>query len=245
MKLLSHLTGSFSSLFLKSFFNVLFSFYFLLSLLVFSFSSFCLGLQDDLVFQIKRKVKSVKKQEKRKKQVPLKFQRHSFSYSEDFVIFNEKAKSQLKSGTVLKIHIPQNIIAGFNEEFQVYGIALSPVKAVLSGNIKAIKNTNKALISFDEIILNDERKTIEAFPVFLTGDLKESLFKDIALNFVSALPSAVALKTQIPQTGLHFINTDLKRKMTEFSNKKGEKQDSKKLEYLEIKNTKFLKVVVK
>ena len=101
------------------------------------------------------------------------------------------------------------------------------------------------MISFDEVIVNGDIHAIESFPVFIEGDLKESFFKDIALNFFDSLPSvlALALKTQIPQTGIHFINTDLKNKMGKLSTLEAEKKQS--LQYLELKNIKLLKLVIK
>ena len=105
--------------------------------------------------------------------------------------------------------------------------------------------SDKALISFDEIIVNGEESAIETFPVFINGDLRETLFKDIALNFFESLPSVLglALRTKIPQTGIHFINTDLKNKIGKFSVLEAEKKQS--LQYLELKNIKLLKLVIK
>ena len=253
------LTGFLCRLFSGFYFHFSFSFRFhfffrfLLALAFFSISFSCLGLKEEPLFQLKREIraskKKTKKQTKGGKQnsVPLKFQRHSFSYSEDFVVFNEKPKSHLKAGAVLKVHIPDNVIAVFDEEFQVYGVVVSPFRAVVLGKVRAIKSANKALIIFDEIILNGEKKAIGTFPLLLNGDLKESLFKDIVLNFSDSLPSilALALKTQVPQTGLHFITTDFKDKIAEFSNKEREKKKNQRLEYLKIKNTELLKLVVK
>ena len=137
-----------------------------------------------------------------------------------------------------------SVIASFTEEFPLYGIMTYPFRAVLSGKIKAIKNTNKALINFDEMIVNDESSTIETFPVFVDGDLRESLFKEIALSFFESLPSilASALRTQIPQAGVHFINTDLQNKVRKLSVLETEKQT---LQYLELKDIKLLKLVIK
>ena len=120
-----------------------------------------------------------------------------------------------------------------------------PFKAVVSGKIKAIKNTNKALITFDEIIVNGEKSAIEAFPVFINGDLRESLFKDIALNFFESLPSvlSLALRSQIPKAGIHFINTDLKNKIGKLSILESEKKQT--LQYLELKNIKLLRIIIK
>ena len=120
-----------------------------------------------------------------------------------------------------------------------------PFKGVVSGKIRGVKNTRKALIIFDEIIVNGELSAIQSFPVFLTGNLKESLLKDIALNFFDSLPSvlALALKTQIPQTGIHFINTDLKNKVGKLSSLEAEKKQN--LQYLEFPNIKPLKLVIK
>ena len=88
-------------------------------------------------------------------------------------------------------------------------------------------------------------KALNSFPVFLNGNLKESLLKDIALNFFESLPSvlALALKTQIPQAGIHFINTDLQNKMGKLSSLEIEKR--KRQEYLELNDIKLLKVVIK
>ena len=215
---------------------------FLLFLYFFPPSAF--SMEEEVVFELKRESKK-SNQEKRKKSIPLKFRRHSFSYSDDFVVFNEKPKSDLKKGTALRVNIPYPVIASFSEEFPVYGVVTYPFKAVLSGKIKGVKNTNKALILFDEIILNDEAQSINSFPVFLNGNLKESLLKDIALNFFESLPSvlALALKTQIPQAGIHFINTDLQSKMGKLSSIETEKR--KRQEYLELESIKLLKVVIK
>ena len=73
------------------------------------------------------------------------------------------------------MNIPYSVIAGFNEEFPVYGVVTSPFKGVVSGKIKGVKNTKKALINFDEIIINGDRTAIESFPVFYKWGLKKSL----------------------------------------------------------------------
>ena len=54
---------------------------------------------------------------------------------------------------------------------------------------------------------------------------------------------ALTLRTQIPQTGIHFINTDLQNKMGNFSAIETEKR--KRLQYLEFKDIGILKVVTK
>ena len=148
----------------------------------FPYSAF--SMEEEVVFELKRDTKKSKKQTKRKKTLPLKFKRQSFSYSKDFLIFNEKLVSSLKKGTVLRVNIPYPIIASFTEEFPLYGVVTYPFKGVVSGKIKGVKNTNKALISFDEITVNGKQTAIQSFPVFLNGSLKESLVKDIALNFL-------------------------------------------------------------
>ena len=208
-----------------------------------SCSSF--SMEEEVVFELKRESKKSKKQTKKKKTLPLKFKRKSFSYSKDFLIFNEKPASDITKGTALKVNIPYPVIASFTEEFPLYGIVTYPFRAVLSGKIKAVKNTNKALIRFDEMIVNGEKAEIETFPVFVDGDLRESLFKDIALNFFESLPSvlALALRSQIPQTGIQFINTDLKNKVGKLSVLEAEKKQS--LGYLELKNIKLLKIIIK
>ena len=202
-------------------------------------------MEEEIVFELKREIKKSKGQTERKKATLKKFKRQSFSYNKDFLIFNEKPADNLKKGSVLRVHIPYPVIASFTEDFPVYAILAKPVKGVVSGRIKAIKNTNKALIAFDEIIFNGEKTAIESFPVFVNGDLRESLFKDIALNFFESLPSmlALALRTQISQTGIHFINTDLKNKVGKLSSIETEKR--KRLQYLEFKNIKLLKLVIK
>ena len=209
----------------------------------FSFSTF--SMEEEVVFELKREIKKSKQKTEKKKTLPLKFKRQSFSYSKDFLIFNEKPASHIKKGTVLRVNIPYAVIASFNEEFPIYGIVTYPFKAVLSGKIKAVKDTNKALVIFDEVIVNSETTAIESFPVFLNGDLRESLLKDIALNFFESLPSVLglALRTQIPQAGIHFINTDLQNKMGKLSIIETEKR--KRLKYLELKHIKLLKVVIK
>ena len=224
------------------FLAVLFSVVFLFAFL---FPCFSFSREEESLFELKREIKTEKKQTKKKKRIPLKFQRKSFSYNKDFLIFNEKPASNIKKGTALKVNIPYPVIAGFTEEFPIYAVSVFPLRAVLSGKIKAIKNTNKALINFDEIILNAKTQKIEVFPVFIEGDLKESLFKDIALNFFESLPSvlALALRSQIPQTGIQFINTDLKNKMEKLSGLEGDK--SQRLKYLELKNIKLLKIIIK
>ena len=216
-----------------------------LFLLVFSFSHSAFSMEEEVVFELKREIKKSKKQTGRKKTILKKFRRKSFSYVKDFLIFNEKPASDIKKGTALKVNIPYSVIAGFTEEFPLYGVVTYPFRAVLSGKIKAIKNTNKALIRFDEIIVNGDKSAIESFPVFVNGDLRESLFKDIALNFFESLPSMLTLasRTQIPQTGIHFINTDLKNKVGKLSILEAEKKQS--LQYLELKNIKLLKIIIK
>lgn len=217
----------------------------LLFLLVWLFPRPAVCMEEEVVFELKRETKKSKQQTKRKKIIPKRFKRQSFSYNKDFLIFNEKPASSIKKGTALRVNIPYSIIASFNEEFPVYAIVTRPFKGIASGRIKAVKNTNKALISFDEVILNGEKRAIESFPIFIDGNLRESLFKDIALNFFESLPSilGLALKTQIPQTGIHFINTDLKNKVGKLSILEQEKKSS--LQYLEFKHIKLLKVVIK
>ena len=224
-------------------FSLLFFFALLTVFFCVSFSAF--SMEEEVFFELRREIKKSKKQTERKKTLPLKFKRQSFSYNKDFLIFNEKPSFNLKKGSVLRVNIPYSVIAGFNDEFPVYGVVTSPFKGVVSGKIKGVKNTKKALINFDEIIVNGDRTAIESFPVFINGNLKESLVKDIALNFFENLPSvlALALKTQIPQTGIHFINTDLQNKMGKLSIIETEKR--KNLQYLEFKNIKLLKLVTK
>ena len=216
-----------------------------LFLLVWLFPSSAVSMEEEVVFELKRENKKSKKQSKNKKVTPLRFKRKSFSFSKDFLIYNEHPTSNIKKGTVLRVNIPYPVIASFTEEFPLYGVVTYPFRAVLSGKIKAIKNANKALITFDEIIVNGEKTAIESFPVFVNGDLKESLFKDIALNFFESLPSVLALtlRTQIPQAGIHFINTDLKNKVGKLSVLEEEKKQS--LQYLELPNIKLLKIVIK
>lgn len=222
----------------------IYSFYFLF-LPVFSFSHSAFSMEEEVVFELKREIKKSKKQAERKKTILKKFSRKSFSYNKDFLILNEKPASDIKKGTALKVNIPYPVIASFTEEFPLYGVVTYPFRAVLSGKIKAVKNTNKALVRFDEIIVNGEEFSIETFPVFINGDLRESLFKDIALNFFESLPSmlALGLRTQILQTGIHFIDTDLKSKVGKLSILEAEKKQS--LQYLELKNIKLLKLVIK
>ena len=214
-----------------------FTSYFLFSPLVFS-------LEDEVVFKLKKRERK-QTETKKKDPTPLKFRRESFSYSKDFVIYNEKPKSSLKPGTALKVNIPYPVIASFNEKFPLYGVIVSPFPGVLSGKIKGVKNTNKALVSFDEIIMNNEARAIKSFPVFLEGDLKEALLKDIFLNFFESLPSvlALALRTQIPSSGVHFINSDLQNKVGKLSFIEQEKR--KRLQYLELKNIKLFKAVIR
>ena len=209
----------------------------------FSLSAF--SMEEEVVFELKREIKKSKQQTGRKKTIPLKFKRKSFSFGKDFLILNEKPASDIKKGTVLRVNIPYPVIASFTEEFPLYGVVTYPFKAVLSGKIKAVKNTNKALISFDEIIVNGDRSSIETFPVFVNGDLRESLFKDIALNFFESLPSVLglALRTQIPGAGIHFINTDLQNKVGKLSVIETEKR--KRLRYLEFTNIKIFKIIIK
>ena len=214
-----------------------------LFLSIFFFPAF--GIEEEIVFELKREKTKKQNQTKKKKTLPLKFKRRSFSFSKDFLIFNEKPASHIKKGTALRVNIPYPIIASFTEEFPLYAIVTYPFKAVLSGKIKGVKNTNKASVIFDEIIVNGEKTAIESFPIFLNGDLKESLLKDIALNFFDSLPSVLglALRTQIPQTDIQFINTDLQNKMGKLSIVETEKR--KRLQYLELRNIKLLKVVIK
>ena len=214
-------------------------------LLIFGFSLPVFSMEDEVVFELKRFSKKKQTQTKRKKIIPEKFKRTSFSYSKEFLVFNEKPKSSLKKGTVLKVNIPYALIASFNEDFPVYAISLSPFLGILSGKIKGVKNTNKALVSFNEIIIEGEAQVIESFPVFLEGDLKESLFKDIALNFFESLPSVLtlALQAKIPPAQIHFINSDLKNKISNLSSL--ETQKRRLIQYLEIKDIKLFWVIVK
>ena len=215
----------------------------LLPIFFFPYSAF--SIEEEVVFELKREKIKKQNQTKKKKTLTLKFKRQSFSFSKDFLIFNEKPASHIKKGTALRVNIPYPVIASFTEEFPLYAIVTYPFKAVLSGKIKGVKNTNKASVIFDEVIVNGEKTAIESFPIFLNGDLKESLLKDIALNFFDSLPSVLglALRTQIPQTGIQFINTDLQNKMGKLSIIETEKR--KRLQYLELRNIKLLKVVIK
>lgn len=223
--------------------NLLVSFF--MTVVLFSFP--VLSEEDEIVFELKREEekKSEQKQIKRKQPLPPRFKRHSFTFNKDFVIYNEKPKSHLKPGTVLRVNIPYPVIASFNEEFPVYGILVSPFPGIVSGKIKAIKNTNRALVFFDEIVFNGEIKTIQSFPVYLEGDLKEAFLKDIVLNFFESLPSVLtlALESKIPQSQVHFINTDLQSKMNDLSSLKQE--EKRRLQYLEVKDIQLLRVAIK
>ena len=202
-----------------------------------------LSLEDEVVFKLLTRKK--KEPAKRKDPTLLKFRRQSFSYSKEFVIYNEAPKSNLKPGTALRVNISYPVIASFNEEFPVYGVVISPFPGIVSGKIKGVQNTNKAQVFFDEIILSGKVRKIESFPVFFTGDLKEALLKDVFLNFFESLPSvlSLALRAQIPQSGIKFINTDLQNKMGKLSSLEMEKR--KRLEYLELKDIEIFKVVIR
>ena len=91
----------------------------------------------------------------------------------------------------------------------------------------------------------EKTQSIESFPIFLEGDLKESLLKDIALNFFESLPSilSVALQSKIPPAQIHFINSDLKNKIGNLSSL--ETQKRRLLQYLEIKNLKLFQIIIK
>ena len=93
--------------------------------------------------------------------------------------------------------------------------------------------------------MDGKTQSIESFPVFLEGDLKESLFKDIALNFFESLPSILsfALQAKIPPAQIHFINSDLKNKMGRLSVIETEKK--RLLQYLELKNLKLFQIIIK
>ena len=216
-------------------------------LCIFIFYSFfplsAFSLEEEVMFKLKRKERK-RTETKRKNLIPSKFRRESFSYSKDFVVFNESPKSDLKPGTVLKVNIPYSVIASFDEEFPLYGVVVSPFKGIISGKIKGVKNTNRASVSFDGVIVNGEVQKIKSFPVFFEGDLKEAILKDIFLNFFESLPSVLtlALRTQIPQTGIHFINSDLQNKMGKLSFVETEKR--KRLQYLELKDIKLFKLVI-
>ena len=214
-------------------------------ILISVFSSSAFSMEDEVVFELKRFSKKKQTQTSRKKTIPEKFKRTSFSYNKEFLVFNKKPKSSLKKGTVLKVNIPYSLIASFSEEFPVYGIVLNPFQGILSGKIKGVKNTNKALVSFDEIIIEGKAQAIESFPVFLEGDLKESILKDITLNFFESLPSilSAALQAKIPPAQIHFINSDLKNKMGRLS--VIETQKKRLLQYLEIKNIKLFQIIIK
>lgn len=218
---------------------------FILFTSVFTLSLSAFGQEDEIVFELKREEETKSKQAKRKKTLPEKFKRKSFSYSKDFVVFNERPKSNLKKGTVLRVNIPYPLIASFTEAFPVYGIIVSPFQGILSGEVKGVKNTNKAMLSFNETIIDGKVQSIQSFPVFLSGNLKESLFKDIALSFFESLPSALALalRAQMPQPQIHFINTDLKNKIGKLSVMETEKR--KLLHYLELKNIRLLRIIIK
>ena len=223
---------------------------FLVGLLLFVSTPLFSVEEDDIVFELKREEKTEEKTEeekqiKKKVPIPLRFRRKSFTYNKDFVIYNEKPKSNLRKGTMLRVNIPYRLIASFSEEFPIYGMVISPFTGILSGKTKGVKNTNKAVLSFNEIILEGKAQSIESFPIFLEGDLKESLFQDMALNFFETLPSvlALALGSKIPQSQIHFINTDLKQKVGGLSVLETEKK--RRLQYLEIKNPKLFKVVIK
>ena len=202
-------------------------------------------MEEEVLFELKREIKKSINETKRKKTTPLKFKRQSFSYSKEFLIYNKKPSSSLEKGRVLRVNILYPVIASFTEEFPVFGIVTYPFKGVLSGKIKALKNTNKASVVFDEMIVNGEKTAIESFPVFINGDLRESLFKDIAINFFESLPSilGLALRSQIPEAGIHFINTDLQKKIGKLSILETEKRKS--LQYLELSSIKLLRIVIK
>ena len=214
-------------------------------LLCFLCPNFVLSMEEEVLFELKREINKSKSQTKRKKTTPLKFKRQSFSYSKEFLIYNKKPSSSLEKGRVLRVNIPYPVIASFTEEFPVFGIVTYPFKGVLSGKVKALKNTNKASVVFDEMIVNAEKTAIESFPVFINGDLRESLFKDIAINFFESLPSilGLALRSQIPEAGIHFINTDLQNKMGKLSILETKKRKS--LQYLEFSSMKLLRIVIK
>ncbi|MDE0151965.1 MAG: hypothetical protein OXK80_05680 [Bdellovibrionales bacterium] len=221
----------------------LYTIFILLFTVFFTFDSF--SMEDEMVFELKREAKKKTPIKKKKKTTPLKFQRKSFSYDKDFLVFNEKENSSLKKGSILKVNIPYSVISSFNEDFPVYGIIIYPFKGIIAGKIKGVKNTNKALVTFNEVIMNNNLQKIKSFPVFLTGDLKESLFKDITLNFFESLPSilSLTLQDQVSSPQIHFVNTDLQNKVNNLSALETEKK--KLAQYIELKDIKILNIVIK
>ena len=222
----------------------IFGYFLCLFILIAGFSYSVFSLEEETVFELKREIKESSAKKLKKKSVKRKFKRNSFSYNEDFLIFNEKASSSLKAGSILRINIPYPVIASFEEEFPVYGVITNPFKGIITGKIRAIKNTRKALLVFDEVILNEKIQKIKSFPVFISGNLKESLIKDIFLSFFESLPSilALSLKSNLPQPQIQFINTDLKSKMKNLPHIENEKR--KLTRYLELKNIKLFNVII-
>ena len=202
-------------------------------------------MEEETVFELRRVIKKSTPKKKKKKTIPPRFKRQSFSYNKEFLIFNEHPISSLKKGLVLRVNIPYPVIASFNEEFPVYGVIVFPFSGVISGKIKGIQNTNKALLSFDEVIVKEKLEKIQSFPAFLNGSLKESLFKDIALNFFENLPSVLSLTLQsrLPPTQIHFVNKDLETKISNLSNIGTEKRGQ--MQYLEFKDINLFQVVIK
>ena len=80
------------------FFNKLFCFF----ISSFFFSSSVFSMEDEIVFELKREEKKNLKQEKKIRPIPKKFRRESFIYSKDFVVFNEKPKSDFKARNSFK-----------------------------------------------------------------------------------------------------------------------------------------------
>ena len=220
----------------------LFSYLFCLFFLSFTFSSF--SMEEEIVFELKREIKKPTKQIKSKKTLPLKFKRKSFSFHKDFLIFNEKSVSHIKKGTVLQVHIFYETIASFEEENPIFGFIFKPFKAVVFGKIKAIKNTNKALILFNELIMDKEIKSIKTSPVFITGDLKESFLKDFFNKFFDILSTATNSYLGIfgnDSYKFHLLNTALQNQNKTFS----EREKDKRIKYLEFKKIKPFKIIIK
>ncbi|MDE0092369.1 MAG: hypothetical protein OXN83_03675 [Oligoflexia bacterium] len=216
--------------------------------LAFVFSSFCFEAQslDDIIFEIKRGVKEFERKQINKPKA-LEFQRKSFSYSDDFVILNKPPKSHLKSGTVLKVDFVFPFPPVNDEEIEALALVISPIKASLFGRVKAIKNSNQAVLTFNEIVFNDKVYSIETFPVFLKGKLKESFLKDIALGFFENIPVFISLGLSSANKALsQFLNKELKNETKEIAQKKKQIQNkNQKMKALEINQIGIIKVIVK
>ncbi len=181
----------------------------------------------EIIFNLKNPI--VK--EKKKKDSSFVMKRTGFKFNENFLIHS--SSTLFKKGTILKGYMEKEVFATDKTALPVYVKVYKP-KSLFLGEIKALQNTSNALVSLNKVLLNEKTIPIDVFPIILQGDKKEAFLKEILLNFFLELPKNLSF---LFKRSFHFFDSQKINLI--------EKEKKELSEYLVIKQTKPIKIIIK